>query len=348
MKLLNYSYKPNNKKGLLSLFIIVLVISSSIAQSKKDEFYSGIYGNIKLDSTWSSNIYLSHIPALKDMFTMSNDMIIDETEIDSLGNFKFDVQFYPKVNNLYRLHVTKKNYPKASLIIGGQEENHFFLLVNKASNIKIEKRNPKTPFNKAIVKKSELNISLREIDKVSFFIDSLNYNSSKAKREFLTKNLIDSLKQYSLHSNHSLVSLYAFNKMFIHSKENITNAFIVKVLNKWDSETSEYFNSYRKELTNVNKSSTKNLLYVLLPLVVLMFAIIYYVRFKRKRKKISLSLLSIQEQKIFFLIVEGKSNKEISNELNIEISTVKSHLHKIYSKLNIKSRKEARNIIINN
>jgi FixJ family two-component response regulator len=33
------------------------------------------------------------------------------------------------------------------------------------------------------------------------------------------------------------------------------------------------------------------------------------------------------------MIQSGKSNKEISNELNIEISTVKSHVNNLYSKL---------------
>ncbi len=50
--------------------------------------------------------------------------------------------------------------------------------------------------------------------------------------------------------------------------------------------------------------------------------------------------LSSQEKRVFNLLKEGKSNKEISSELHIEVSTVKSHLHKIYSRLGVKSRKE--------
>lgn len=40
----------------------------------------------------------------------------------------------------------------------------------------------------------------------------------------------------------------------------------------------------------------------------------------------------------------GLSNKEISAECNIELTTVKSHVGNIYSKLKIKSRKEALNM----
>jgi len=55
-------------------------------------------------------------------------------------------------------------------------------------------------------------------------------------------------------------------------------------------------------------------------------------------------LLSIQERKIHEALKDGKSNKEISEEFNIGISTVKSHVSSIYSKLNIKSRKEILNL----
>ena len=42
------------------------------------------------------------------------------------------------------------------------------------------------------------------------------------------------------------------------------------------------------------------------------------------------------------LIGDGKSNKEIAIELFIELSTVKTHINKLYTKLKIKNRNEAR------
>jgi DNA-binding NarL/FixJ family response regulator len=66
-----------------------------------------------------------------------------------------------------------------------------------------------------------------------------------------------------------------------------------------------------------------------------------YLRINKKRK---LKKLSVQERKIFVLLQQGATNQEISDECHIEISTVKSHLNSIFSKLKIKSRKEALNI----
>jgi len=52
-------------------------------------------------------------------------------------------------------------------------------------------------------------------------------------------------------------------------------------------------------------------------------------------------LLSARELEVLSKISEGKTNKEIADELFIEVSTVKTHINKIYKTLNIKSRKEA-------
>ena len=60
----------------------------------------------------------------------------------------------------------------------------------------------------------------------------------------------------------------------------------------------------------------------------------------RKRNEPAIVSLSRQEQNIQNLIVQGKTNKEIANELFISISTVKTHITNIYGKLKISSRQE--------
>jgi DNA-binding NarL/FixJ family response regulator len=52
--------------------------------------------------------------------------------------------------------------------------------------------------------------------------------------------------------------------------------------------------------------------------------------------------LSPKELEVLLLLADGKSNKEIAQSLFIETSTVKSHVNKIYQKLNIATRQEAR------
>lgn len=68
-----------------------------------------------------------------------------------------------------------------------------------------------------------------------------------------------------------------------------------------------------------------------------------------KKKKLDLLLnkhsLSTREKEILTLIIQWKSNKEISDELFIAIPTVKNHIHNIFQKLNIKSRKDLFNLM---
>ncbi len=52
--------------------------------------------------------------------------------------------------------------------------------------------------------------------------------------------------------------------------------------------------------------------------------------------------LSFRQKEVFDLIVKGKSNKEITAALNIELSTLKTHINQIYKILGIKSRRETK------
>ena len=50
--------------------------------------------------------------------------------------------------------------------------------------------------------------------------------------------------------------------------------------------------------------------------------------------------LSPRQKEVLSLIVKGKSNKEIMAELNIELSTLKTHINQVYKILGIKNRRE--------
>jgi DNA-binding CsgD family transcriptional regulator len=64
------------------------------------------------------------------------------------------------------------------------------------------------------------------------------------------------------------------------------------------------------------------------------------VKTRNKRQELPVSVLSKQERTVRGLILQGKSNKEIANELFISLSTVKTHITNIYSKLNVANREE--------
>ncbi|MGB2756279.1 MAG: response regulator transcription factor [Acidimicrobiia bacterium] len=51
--------------------------------------------------------------------------------------------------------------------------------------------------------------------------------------------------------------------------------------------------------------------------------------------------LSSRELAVLALIIEGKANREIAAQLFITLATVKSHIQRIYAKLNVSNRNEA-------
>ncbi|WP_343487633.1 LuxR C-terminal-related transcriptional regulator [Allomuricauda sp. d1] len=63
-------------------------------------------------------------------------------------------------------------------------------------------------------------------------------------------------------------------------------------------------------------------------------------RFKTKLRQTKTPELSRQEMTVRNLILQGKSNKEIANELFVSLSTVKSHITNLYGKLNVTNRQE--------
>jgi DNA-binding NarL/FixJ family response regulator len=111
---------------------------------------------------------------------------------------------------------------------------------------------------------------------------------------------------------------------------------------------SPYLIEFKRKIPDIHESKTKiSILIGLLSLII--GSILTIIVFKLiKKNKNPLYDLSLQERKIFSLILNGKSNKEISEELNIGLSTVKSHVNRIYSKLEIKTRKDVLNLNIEN
>ncbi|MEP1489356.1 MAG: helix-turn-helix transcriptional regulator [Algibacter sp.] len=313
-------------------------------QNDSTNTHGVITGSIILDSTWSPKVYLSYIPSFSKMHTMSKSMIIAETNIDGSGHFKFDTDYLPKEDNLYRIHISKKKSSPASLIIGGNDENHFFIIANSKSTIKIINKNNK--INSVLVDSDPQNKIIRNIDNIVKYIDSTNFNESRIKSEFVATAFNEQLRKIADTCSHPLASLYALHKSKFEIDISNNIDFYNTFSNKWKNENTSYFKDFRAKIPPKRKINNNLITTLILCITffLLGFLLNSFFKIKRNRKTRLLKTLSVQERKIFKLIQQGESNKEISEEYNIGLSTVKTHVSSIYSKLKIKSRKEAMNL----
>ena len=63
--------------------------------------------------------------------------------------------------------------------------------------------------------------------------------------------------------------------------------------------------------------------------------------FRKNEKAIEYLGLSERELEVLVLVAEGHSNKEIAGKLFVSINTVKTHLQKVYEKLEVSRRTQA-------
>lgn len=322
---------------LISFFVIILLFQSANIYASK----STISGKLVIDSTWNPMVYMSYIPNFREMNNISNNMIISEATLDSLGNFNIDISFLPEKDNLFRIHLVKKGNLPNTLIIGGKDENHLFFIANRNADIKITNNQQASLFENVKFEGYSDNIVFQQItNMVALSNEDIASAKSLSKKELIDKATSEKLRFIADTCKSPLVSLYALYKSNFESNYLSNSSFYKSYLKKWKDNHSHYFEEFRKQLPIAKNRIGIYLLissFCLLLIASMTFIII------KMRKDYKLKKLSIQERKIIGLIQEGMTNQQISDECNIGLSTVKSHVSSIFSKLNVKSRKDILN-----
>jgi DNA-binding CsgD family transcriptional regulator len=328
----------NIYKALLTLILISLFSQVGKSQSRID-------GHIFIDTTiWTPVVYLSLIDHFDQMNSMTNEMIIDRTSIDSQGNFSFNTQYFPEDDHLYRIHISRRSDPPATLTIGGKDENHVFFIANRQSKILLNDTGTADFLKDVHVSGYSPNKNFGEINEICSFIDSTGFPGSIIKIDLIRNAINEKLRFYADTCSNPLVSLYALYKSQFEKNYPVNQQYYNKFLKKWENEKSTYFVEFKKKIPiSQNNTRLSGFLIIGVGLIIgFLSCFVYFKLFTKDQNP--LHDLSVQERKIFALIMEGKSNKEISDILLIGLSTVKSHVNSIYSKLGINSRKDVLNL----
>ncbi len=330
------------RKFTLILIVTKTLLCLNIHASSVDSSTGNIHGKLHLNETWKPVVYLSYIPDFGEMNTLSNRMIISEAPVDILGNFSMDISFLPVEENLFRLHIVKIDDSPNSLIIGGKDENNIFLIANCNTNITVTNKESQSLFKGVTISGCPNNNTFRQITRI---ISTSNYNisleESSMKRELIEKATSEKLRFIADTCTNFLASLYAIYKSDFESNYSSNISFYRSFLRKWKNNESTYVVKFREQL--VISKERRGIFGLLAIFLVLIIGFVIY-KIVGTEKKNRVKSLSVQERKILTLLQKGATNQQISDEFNIGINTVKSHVSSIYSKLKIKSRNEVMNM----
>lgn len=354
-------------KKILLLFLIIYPSNFIIAQYE----ISGKLNNY--DSLWINKIYLSIVEPDKSYSDVSEEQIINSAIIDKNGYFTLKGNILPESNSIIRLNLVKDEKSKAAFYF--EPMNYLLLIANNQSIINIEAANFSfEPLNYTITGNfAKQNNEIRQLEllfrKLYTMLD--NPYATKGKGAELAKNKWNNkIKEFCNSNNYPLVNIFALQNIDIeldYLQNSLFYENIIKKLKKNNKNSTLYIKAFEKKIDLIkykNKKvkeskyvSSANLFHILsLIIVVLLLAYIVYLKLKisklkqvdlKKTNKLSnqetlINQLTKREKEIFELIIKDYQNKEIASELNLEISTIKTHLSKIYNKLGIENRKQAK------
>ena len=324
-----------------------------------------IKGKLNISSDWQHQVFLSTINKLDDYYNANPEFIIQVGNIKSDGTFTLKGDNLPPEPRFYRLYLVKEENSEfdACLYVGGEDHNFIHIILDNNTSLEIQAGTDHlAPFGNYKIIGDKANQALRELNMLIFpsfyfyqikFPSELQFSEQKLNRDLF--NFADSSEQI-------LVSLAAMvntdmDKYFDlesskyldfgkHLSENLTN----------HSYTEDYFRKMNYYSGGFNSSSIPLWIYMVIAFlsIALIIAIFKINSLLKSLKKLSAKPLKMindtlptftkQEEKILSLILDEKSNKEIASELYIELSTVKTHINKLYSKLGVKNRNEAKSI----
>ncbi len=307
-------------------------------------FAGSISGKIMLDSTWEQKVFLSYISQFSDLNVASEQFLISETKVAENGEFHFEDLDLNEGWRVYRLHCIKRGDPISTIFIGGREHNHFHFLFNPSAEASIESRSGNKLLKDLEEKNLQANKSLKRILELEEGYHSAS-RGSQAQKEIEKENYDKNLIRIADAAQLEILSLWCVYLLDPGRNYPAHSA--------WFSEfTSRDFDlvSYSKPIIDdirsrelldgpIENERTASWLVVITTTIISLGIIFYFAMAGRsKSKKPDLGSLTVQERKVFELIIQGKSNKEISQALHVELSTVKSHVNSIFGKLAVDSR----------
>lgn len=316
------------------------------------------------DDHKNQTVYLSIVENYRKSSRIYLDQIISTTTTDNFGAFRFEGDNLSDKNHLYRIHIDDCNYTS-------EKTAHFLKECNYTESLLFLAKNrdtisiPLLANNQALCEINSTNNTSTLILEINtlreeMILDFLEY-PSKANEDLNFKKWFSRLQKFGIDSGEPVAELYIYN--FLSDRASETHAFYlnhlqhneyyIQLLNRLKNKypNTSFTTQFQREITAdkiMPEDTTTSfisvlsdyIVYIMIGVVGLTIAYIFYRKKERKNNKKYFDTLTTQEKTIIEKIGLGKSNKEIAAELFISLSTVKTHINNIYKKLNVTSREE--------
>jgi len=315
-----------------------------------------IQGRLKNYSPkWQNKIFLAAIRSVDYFESVSSSMQINEAAIDNEGNFKLQGNNLPEDLAFYRVYLAKTGDDGAQLLAGA-DHNFINLLVSNNSTISINADLQMQPIYEAQIGGSQSVTEFASFYKNIYYLGKQNYYSVYTQMHLNGQKTFELIESSVLKNNDPYYTIfalahlnwtvkYADNKDFFESavaklkKQLPGNSYVLELDDK--RMLAAFQTSPYKAWLNMRSFE------ILILLVVVLVLVVIFLLWRSRSKKpvnatalIPIDSLTQKELEIAKLIADGRSNKEISGLLFIEVSTVKSHVGNIYQKLGVTGRRE--------
>ncbi|MBX2906096.1 MAG: response regulator transcription factor [Taibaiella sp.] len=325
------------------LLIVLLLFSWSL-------FGYTVTGSLgHMSACYHPRVYLEVIRDIEGFQDANAQNLIASADVSPDGTFTLRGDDLPAEKLFYRLYATRSAGIKTS-IIGGANPNYILLALDNSTQETVTCDDFCSMSSSYHVTTTENNM-LSQISRLrAQYLIAINGDIGESKKEFLEATF----KKQMLDLSKSAQGISGFYTGYL-AEATGDDLSDIAASAKARLPQSVYTRQLVKmaELDQLPSSADRGrqiniLLFSLLLLSV--FVNVYLLFGKRKvadtnmimeqKAREMIETLSIKEREILKMVHEGLSNKEIANKHNIEVSTVKTHVSRIYQKTGIRNRKE--------
>ena len=321
------------------------------------------------DSLWQNKVYLALVDPDESYFQISENQIINATTLDKQGHFTLKGNNLPDESSIVRMYLVSND--NIDVEFSMYPQNYILLIVNNESKIHIESDNfcsdsldytVSGDFQAQNTNIKKLGLLLHSIQNV----DENSYSMVGKGAELTREKKNNSLRAFCSSVNHPLVKILTIQNIDLESDYVNHPMFYEKLrqeLKENNIKSSAYIIAFDKKLelikfkTKGTKPAVayKTITGILSAVILLLILYILHIKKENTRllqiavEKISIpdpeeaiNQLTKREKEIVELLIDDYQNKEIAAILNLEVSTIKTHLSKIYQKLGVKNRNQAK------